>query len=84
MKIERNRIFQEDEAGRGIAEITFPETSPGVFVIDHTFVDASLRGQSIAAKLVQTAVDEIKNRGGQVKATCSYVAKWLSEHAEDS
>ena len=83
-EIERNRIFQEDEAGRVIAEITFPETSPGVFVIDHTFVDASLRGQGIASKLVQAAVDEIKKRGGQVKATCSYAAKWLSEHAEDS
>ena len=82
MKIERNRIFQEDETGRVIAEITFPETSPGVFVIDHTFVDSSLRGQGIASKLVQAAVDEIKKRGGQVQATCSYAAKWLSEHTE--
>ena len=82
-KIESNRIFQEDEAGQVIAEITFPETTPGLFVIDHTFVDSSLRGQGIASKLVQAAVDEIKKRGGQVKATCSYAAKWLSEHAKD-
>ena len=82
-KVGRNRIFQEDEAGRIIAEITFPETSPGVFVIDHTFVDSSLRGQGIASKLVQAAVDEIKKRGGLVKATCSYAAKWLSEHTKD-
>ena len=67
-KIENNRIFQEDETGQVIAEITFPETSHGVFVIDHTFVDSSLRGQGIASKLVH------------VKATCSYAAKWLSEH----
>ena len=79
-KIENNRIFQEDETGQVIAEITFPETSHGVFVIDHTFVDSSLRGQGIASKLVQAAVDEIKKRGGHVKATCSYAAKWLSEH----
>ena len=81
-KIESNRIFKEDEAGQVIAEITFPETSPGVFVIAHTFVDSSLRGQGIASQLVQAAVDEIKKRGGQVKATCSYAAKWLSEHTE--
>ncbi len=79
-QIESNRIYQEDEAGQVIAEITFPETTPGVFVIDHTFVDSSLRGQGIASKLVQTAVDEIKKRSGQVKATCSYAAKWLEEH----
>ena len=57
MITERNRIFQEDETGKIIAEVTFPETSPGVFVID-----------------------EIKNHGGQVKATCSYAEKWLNEH----
>ena len=82
MIIERNRIFQKDEAGQVITEITFPEISPGVFVIDHTFVDSSLRGQGIASQLVQAAVDEIKKHGGHVRATCSYASKWLSEHME--
>ena len=75
-----NRISQKDENGRVVAEITFPETSPGIFVINHTFVDKSLRGQGIASKLVQAAVDEIKKRGGQVQATCSYAKKWLEKH----
>ena len=75
-----NRIIQKDETGRIIAEITFPEASPGVFVIDHTFVDESLRGQGVASKLVQAAVEEIKKHGGRVEATCSYAAKWLKEH----
>lgn len=43
-KTESNRIFKEDESGKVIAEITFPETETGVFCIDHTFVDDSLRG----------------------------------------
>lgn len=77
---ERNRISKKDEAGNIIAEITFSETSPGIFVIDHTFVAEILRGQGIASKLVQAAVNEIKNRGGQVMATCSYAAQWLNEH----
>ena len=81
MEFEANRIIQKDETGRVIAEITFSETSPGVFVIDHTFVDKSLRGQGMASKLVQTAVDEIKKRGGNVQATCSYAKKWLEEHS---
>ena len=79
-EIEHNRILQKNNAGKIVAEITFPETSPGVFVIDHTFVDETLRTQSVASKLVQAAVDEIQTRGGQVKATCSYAAKWLNEH----
>ncbi|MBR0162784.1 MAG: N-acetyltransferase [Oscillospiraceae bacterium] len=76
---EQDRIYMEDEQGRIVAEITFPEILPGVYNIDHTFVDNSLRGQGIASKLVQAAVDEIRRRGGEVQATCSYAVKWLSE-----
>lgn len=52
-----------------MAEITFPETEPGIFTIDHTFVDESLRGQGMAGRLVQAAVDAIERSGGEVKAT---------------
>ncbi len=76
---EQDRIYMEDAQGRIVAEITFPEILPGVYNIDHTFVDNSLRGQGIASKLVQAAVDEIRHRGGEVQATCSYAVKWLSE-----
>ena len=75
-----NRISQKDENGRVVAEIIFQETSPGIFVIERTFVDESLRGQGVASKLVQAAVDEIKKRGGQVQATCAYAKKWLENH----
>lgn len=78
--IEHDRIFKRDEAGNIIAEVTFHEAAQKVFVIDHTFVDDSLRGQGLASKLVQAAVNEIHNRGGQVKATCSYAAEWLKRH----
>lgn len=76
---EQGRIYMEDEQGGLVAEITFPETSPGVYTIDHTYVDDSLRGQGIASELVRSAVDEIQHRGGEVQATCSYAVKWLSE-----
>ena len=77
---EENRIFLTDDAGKTIAEITFQETAPGTYTIDHTFVDGSLRGQGIASKLVQAAVDEIHSRKCSVAATCSYAKKWLEEH----
>lgn len=76
---EQNRIFAENEEGALVAEITFPETEPGVFTIDHTFVDKSLRGQGVAGRLVQAAVDTIERGGGEVQATCSYAAGWLSK-----
>ena len=76
---EQNRIFMNDEQGRQIAEITFPETEPGVFTINHTYVDPSLRGQGIASDLVKAAVEEIGMRNGVVRATCSYAVKWLND-----
>ena len=76
-----NRIYLNDDNGAMIAEVTFPETAPGVYTIDHTFVDDSLRGQGVAGKLVQAAVDEIKRRGGTVQATCSYAVGWLEKHS---
>ena len=78
---EDNRIYMTDDAGKVIAEVTFPETAKGEFTIDHTFVDESLRGQGMASKLVQAAVDAIESKGGTVKATCSYAEKWLEKHS---
>ena len=77
---ETNRIYCENEAGKVIAEITFPETESGIFCIDHTFVDDSLRGQGVAGKLVKMAVEEIQSRNGKVTATCSYAQHWLEKH----
>lgn len=77
---EPNRIYGTDEAGKVIAEITFPQTEPGVFTINHTIVDSCLQGQGIAGKLVQAAVDDIRKQGGKVQATCSYAVKWLEKH----
>lgn len=79
-KIESNRIFKEDEKGKVVAEITFPETEKGVFCIDNTFVDDSLRGQGIAGQLVQLAVDNINEQCGKVTAACSYAQHWLEKH----
>lgn len=79
--IEENRIYMTDDEGKVVAEVTFPETADGEFTINHTFVDESLRGQGMASKLVQAAVDEIEAKGGVVKATCSYAVKWLEKAA---
>ena len=76
---EENRIYAKNEAGELIAEVTFPQTGENTCTINHTFVDGSLRGQGIADKLVQAAVNEITSRGMEVQATCSYAAAWLEK-----
>lgn len=78
---EKDRIYALGAQGRLIAEITFP-TCGGVSVIDHTFVDDSLRGQGIAGKLMQQAVDNITAAGDRIAATCPYAVAWLQRHPQ--
>lgn len=76
------RLWAENEEGKLMAEITFPDVAPGVANIDHTFVDGSLRGQGVAGQLVQGAVDQLRSRGMKATATCSYARKWFESHPE--
>ena len=81
---ETTRIYALNEKGKLVAEITFPMTAPGIYTIDHTFVDPSLRGQGAAGKLAQAAADQIRARELKAVLTCSYAKKWFGEHPEQS
>jgi len=76
---EKERIYMNNDEGKLIAEITFPEIREGVNDINRTFVDRSLRGQGMAGKLMQEAVDTIRANGNEIVASCSYAVKWLEE-----
>lgn len=76
---EKERIVCLDDSGKEVGEVTFPETEHGVFEINHTFVDASMQGKGIAGQLVRRAIDEIKRRGGEVTASCSYAKKYIEK-----
>ena len=77
---EENRIYATNIENETVAEVTFYEIENGVYNIDHTFVDDSLRGQGIGSKLVQEAVNTIKGKGAQIQATCPFANKWLEEN----
>lgn len=78
-KIEENRIYYEKD-GKILAEIEFEKIGENTYNIYHTFVDESLRGQGVASKLVEKAVEEITNKNGKVEATCSYAKAWLEKN----
>ena len=80
---EENRIYANDENGNLIAEITFPPVSDDTVIIDHTFVDPSLRGQGVAAKLVRAATDQIRETGKKAEVSCVYAVRGFDEHPDD-
>ena len=78
-KINENGIDGINEEGKVMAQITYSKIEDGVYNIDHTFVDESLRGQKIAGKLVEMAIEEIKKKNAKVVATCSYARHYLEK-----
>ena len=79
---EDSRIFLPDGKGGVLAEITFPDGADGVPVIDHTFVDGSLRGQGVAGRLMEAAVAALRSSGRRANVTCSYAVSWRDKHPE--
>ncbi len=79
-----NRIYLNDENGKTIAEVTFPEVEKDVVNINHTFVDNSLRGQGIAGQLMKQTAEYLRQNNKKAVLSCSYAVKWFGEHTEFS
>lgn len=48
----------------------------------HTFVPGELRGRGIAELLVRAALEDARTAGRRIVPQCSYVARFVSRHAE--
>lgn len=79
---EDNRIYLEDETGKTVAEVTFPNISENVVDINHTFVDDSLRGKGIASELIKAVAEKLKKENKKAHPTCSYAVKWFEKNKD--
>lgn len=81
-KIEKNRIYFEDENGKLLAELTYRDIDDTTVNINRTFVDSSLQGKGVAGKLMQAAVDELIKNGKTAVPSCPYAIKWFENNKE--
>jgi predicted GNAT family acetyltransferase len=79
---EENRFFVNDEEGNMAAEITFVPSGESQVTIDHTYVSDSLRGQGIAGKLVESVVQEAREKGYKIFPVCSYAKAVFDRKSE--
>ena len=77
-----DRIWLEDARGEEIAFVSFPKKTDQIVEITSTVVDQSLRGQGVAGKLMETLVQELRNRGQKAYPVCTYAVKWFAQHPE--
>ena len=78
---EHGGVFLRERDGRRLAEMSYRRLDQFRVVIDHTFVDPSLRGHGVARQLLDAAVAWARNTGTQLEATCSYVVVQFARDA---
>ena len=71
----------ETRAG-GELSVADYELIDGVMWMTHTGVPSSLRGQGVAARLVEAALAHARAQGLKVRPSCSYVASYMRRHPE--
>lgn len=68
--------------GKRLAEMTYVTAGETGFIIDHTEVDESLRGQKIGDKLLAEAVSYAREKGLKIYATCPFALRKLQNNAD--
>ena len=76
------RIFCEGPDGRLLAEATFPTAYGCIALLNHVFVDESLRRQGAASRMMEEIVRTLKEQGLLVCPTCPYAEAWFARHPE--
>lgn len=64
-----------------LAEITYAWVGKDKFLIDHTWVDDSLRGQDIGQHLVDAAVNYAREKGVKIIARCPFAKSVFDKDA---
>lgn len=80
MEIKRgkSKFYIGESESEFTAHITFKNGGNNVIIIDHTFVDPSLRGQGVAALLIEKVVEMAREENLKIVPVCSYAVAVLN------
>ena len=78
----RGGFLIRGEDGKRLAEMTYTTAGTTGFIIDHTEVDDSLRGQKVGDSLLAEAVKYAREKGLKIYATCPFALRKLQENAD--
>lgn len=81
MKHEDGRFYLEDN-DEMIGEITYSKVKDGVIALDHTYVSDSYRGQGLAGKLFNAAIDFADLKSLKIVPVCAYAKKMFELRPE--
>ncbi|MGY3748717.1 GNAT family N-acetyltransferase [Vagococcus acidifermentans] len=81
-KSDDRSFYKEDASGERIAEVTYSPAGETMLIIDHTFVDDSLRGQNIAHQLVYEVIKKARKEGKKIIPLCPFAKLEFEKHPE--
>ena len=81
-KSEDNKTWIEDDNGKQIAILEYPEVKPDLVNLVHTEVAPEMKGQGLAGKITEYVANELRKQGIKAELTCSYSIRWFSKHPE--
>lgn len=71
---EKGRFYIDND-GKTVAEITYTTPNNEMFIIDHTFVDESLRGQNVGEQLVASVVALARQQERKIIPLCPFAKR---------
>lgn len=82
--IQKPGCFYYEKDGERLGEVSYLKAAHNqVLVLNHTYVDPSLRGQNIARQLVDAVCDLARSQGQKVQPDCRYAAALFKRYQED-
>ena len=81
-ELESKGSFFVEIEGKILAEMTFSKAGPERIIIDHTEVGDELRGQGVGLKLVEFAVNFVRERNIKMLPLCPFTKATLLRHPE--
>jgi uncharacterized protein len=79
--VDEHRYELRDDAGTVLGYLEYLPRED-FFVLPHTEVDRSLRGQGWGDRLVRHALDDLRAKGTKAYPTCPFVDRWIQRHDE--
>jgi predicted GNAT family acetyltransferase len=65
-------MFYYEQEGKPLADMTYSMAGDALIIIDHTEVNASLRGQNVGKQLLHFAVDYVRKEGIKIILLCPF------------
>ncbi len=74
--------FYLEIEGKRLAEMTYSVAGTERIIVDHTEVDDRLRGKGVGLKLVEFAVNYVREKGIKMLPLCPFAKATLLKHPE--